>query len=101
MGDRRDPREHPEAIFLAEAFTRPRVMQRLAKVGFTSRTPTSRGGSRRGSCASTSPSSHATVDYFRPNAWPNTPDILTEQLQTGGRAMFASRAVLAATLSPS
>ena len=41
-----------------------------------------------------------TVDFFRPNAWPNTPDILTEQLQTGGRAMFAVRAILAATLSP-
>jgi len=42
-----------------------------------------------------------TVDFFRPNAWPNTPDILTEQLQTGGPTMFASRAALAATLSPS
>ena len=41
-----------------------------------------------------------TVDYMRPNVWPNTPDILTEQLQTGGRAMFAIRAILAATLSP-
>ena len=40
-----------------------------------------------------------TVDYFRPNAWPNTPDILTEQLQHGGRAVFVSRAILAATLS--
>jgi starch synthase (maltosyl-transferring) len=42
-----------------------------------------------------------TVDYFRPNAWPNTPDILTEQLQTGGRPVFVTRAILAATLSPS
>jgi starch synthase (maltosyl-transferring) len=42
-----------------------------------------------------------TVQHFRPNAWPNTPDILTEQLQTGGRPAFISRAVLAATLSPS
>jgi len=42
-----------------------------------------------------------TVDFFRPNAWPNTPDILTEQLQHGGRAAFVNRAVLAATLSPS
>jgi starch synthase (maltosyl-transferring) len=41
------------------------------------------------------------VDWFRPNAWPNTPDILTEQLQHGGRAAFVSRAILAATLSPS
>jgi len=42
-----------------------------------------------------------TVDYFRPNAWPNTHDILTEQLQSGGRSAFVMRAVLAATLSPS
>ena len=42
-----------------------------------------------------------TLDYFRPNAWPNTPDILTEQLQTGGRPAFVIRAILAATLSPS
>ena len=47
----------------------------------------------RGSCASTSPSSPTrTVDYFRPNFWPNTPDILTEQLQHGGRPTFVSRA---------
>ena len=42
-----------------------------------------------------------TIDFLRPNAWPNTHDILTEQLQTGGRAGFVSRAILAATLSPS
>jgi starch synthase (maltosyl-transferring) len=53
-----------------------------------------------GSCASTTPTSPTrTVDYYRPNSWPNTPDILTEQLQHGGRAMFVSRAILAATLS--
>ena len=67
----------------------------------TSRTRTSRGASRGGSCGTYFEDlATRTVDYFRPNAWPNTPDILTEQLQTGGPAMFAIRAILAATLSP-
>ncbi len=94
--------EHPETVFLAEAFTRPRVMERLAKVGFNQ-------SYTYFAWRQTAPElseyftelGSRTLDYFRPNAWPNTPDILTEQLQTGGRAVFVSRAVLAATLSPS
>ncbi|MET0987735.1 MAG: alpha-1,4-glucan--maltose-1-phosphate maltosyltransferase [Steroidobacteraceae bacterium] len=91
----------PEAIFLSEAFTRPKVMHRLAKLGFTQSytyypwrntkqeltnyfTELCRGPGR---------------EYFRPNTWPNTPDILTEYLQIGGRAAFMTRFVLAATLS--
>ncbi len=94
-------REHPEAIFLAEAFTRPRVMERLAKVGFNqSYTYFTWRQSSWELRQYFEDLATRTVDFFRPNAWPNTPDILTEQLQTGGPAMFASRAVLAATLSP-
>ncbi|MGI9052139.1 MAG: alpha-1,4-glucan--maltose-1-phosphate maltosyltransferase [Ilumatobacteraceae bacterium] len=94
--------EHPEVIFLAEAFTRPRVMERLAKIGFNqSYTYFTWRQSSWELRQYFEDLSTRTVDYFRPNAWPNTPDILTEQLQTGGRAMFTSRAALAATLSPS
>ena len=102
VGDRHDPREHPEAMFLAEAFTRPRVMERLAKVGFNqSYTYFTWRQSAWELRQYFEELSTRTVDYMRPNAWPNTPDILTEQLQTGGPAMFAIRAILAATLSPS
>ncbi len=94
--------DHPEAIFLAEAFTRPRVMERLAKIGFNqSYTYFTWRQSWWELRQYFEDLATRTVDYFRPNAWPNTPDILTEQLQTGGPAMFASRALLAATLSPS
>jgi starch synthase (maltosyl-transferring) len=96
-------RAHPDAIFLAEAFTRPKVMHRLAKLGFTQSytyfawrntkwelteyfTELARGPGR---------------EYFRPNVWPNTPDILTEYLQVGGRPAFMARLVLAATLAAS
>jgi starch synthase (maltosyl-transferring) len=88
-------------IFLAEAFTRPKIMHRLAKIGFTQSytyftwRPDKQGLTEYFTELSTPP----VVDFYRPNAWPNTPDILTEQLQTGGRAMFVARAVLAATLS--
>jgi len=96
-------RDYPDAIFLAEAFTRPKVMHRLAKLGFSQSytyfawrnnkhelveyfTELTRGPGR---------------DYFRPNAWPNTPDILNEYLQFGGRPAFIVRLVLAATLAAS
>jgi len=95
-------REHPEAMFLAEAFTRPRVMERLAKIGFNqSYTYFTWRQSAWELRTYFEELATRTVDYMRPNAWPNTPDILTEQLQTGGPAMFAIRAILAATLSPS
>jgi starch synthase (maltosyl-transferring) len=89
-------------MFLAEAFTRPRVMERLAKIGFnqsyTYFTWRQSGWELRTYFEELAT---RTVDFMRPNAWPNTPDILSEQLQTGGPAMFAIRAILAATLSPS
>jgi starch synthase (maltosyl-transferring) len=95
-------RSHPDVIFLAEAFTRPKVMHRLAKLGFTQSytyftwrntkhelteyfTELTRGPGR---------------EYFRPNCWPNTPDILPEALQIGARPAFMARLVLAATLCP-
>ena len=94
-------RAYPDVLFLAEAFTRPKVMHRLAKLGFSQSytyfawrntkqelteyfTELTRGPGR---------------EYFRPNVWPNTPDILTEALQFGGRPMFMIRLVLAATLA--
>ena len=94
--------ERPDVIFLAEAFTRPRVMERLAKIGFNqSYTYFTWRQSWWELRQYFEDLATRTVDYFRPNAWPNTPDILTEQLQSGGPGMFASRAFLAATLSPS
>jgi starch synthase (maltosyl-transferring) len=96
-------REHPEVIFLSEAFTRPKVMYQLAKLGFTQSytyfawkntsweireyfTELEEGGA---------------LEYFRPNMWPNTPDILNEYLQKSGRPGFMVRLILAATLGAS
>ncbi len=93
-------KDYPDAIFLAEAFTRPKVMHRLAKAGF----------SQSYSYFAWRNSKPEIVQYFRelteteareylrPNLWPNTPDILTEYLQFGGRPAFMIRLVLAATL---
>jgi len=91
----------PEAIFLAEAFTRPHVMYSLAKGGFTQSytyfTWRNTKPDLEEYCEEiTKP---PVSDFFRPNFWPNTPDILHEQLQTGGKAMFQQRVILAATLS--
>jgi starch synthase (maltosyl-transferring) len=96
-------KDHPETIFLAEAFTRPKMMQTLAKLGFN----------QSYTYFAWRNSKHELTDYvaelafgematyYRPNFWPNTPDILTEYLQRGGRPAFKIRLVLAATLSPS
>ena len=91
----------PEVIFLAEAFTRPHVMYSLAKAGFTQSYTyftwrTDKPGLQEYFEELTTP---PVSDFFRPNVWPNTPDILHEQLQTGGRAIFEQRVILAATLS--
>jgi starch synthase (maltosyl-transferring) len=96
-------REYPDAIFLAEAFTRPKVMHRLAKLGFTqSYTYFAWRNSKHEliECF-TELTQGPGREYFRPNAWPNTPDILTEYLQFGGRPAFIVRLVLAATLAAS
>jgi len=96
-------REHPEAIFLAEAFTRPKVMHRLAKLGFTQSYTyfTWRNHKHELQAYFTELASGPGKDYFRPNVWPNTPDILHEQLQTGQSAVYMARLVLAATLAAS
>ena len=96
-------REHPEAIFLSEAFTRPKVMHRLAKVGFTQSYTyfAWRNTKRELTDYLTELSRGPGREYLRPNLWPNTPDILTEHLQYGGRAAFMTRLVLAATLGAS
>jgi starch synthase (maltosyl-transferring) len=93
-------REWPDLIFLAEAFTRPRIMYRLAKAGFTQSYTYFAWRHMKGELTEyfeeiTKP---PVSDFFRPNAWPNTPDILTEYLQYGGRAAFLQRLILAATL---
>jgi len=96
-------REHPDLIFLAEAFTRPKVMHRLAKAGFTQSYTYFAWRNTRQELTDyfTELTKGPGREYFRPNVWPNTPDILTEALQYGGRAAFVSRAVLAATLAAS
>jgi starch synthase (maltosyl-transferring) len=93
--------EHPEVIFLAEAFTRPRVMEHLAKIGFTQSYTYFTWRSTKWEIESylRELTQSEMADYFRPNFWPNTPDILTDELQHGARATFLARFVLAATLS--
>jgi len=94
-------RTDPDVIFLAEAFTRPKIMHRLAKLGFTQSYTyfTWRNRKRELIEYFTELSRGPGRQYFRPNVWPNTPDILHEALQSGVRAVFAARLVLAATLS--
>ena len=96
-------REHPDVVFLAEAFTRPRVMQRLAKVGFTQSYTYFTWRNAKGEIEEylRELSQSEMVDWFRPNFWPNTPDILHETLQYGGPAAFRLRLLLAALASPS
>jgi starch synthase (maltosyl-transferring) len=94
-------REHPDAIFLAEAFTRPKIMQRLAKLGFTQSYTYFAWRDTKYEITKyfTELTRSELREYFRPNLWPNTPDILPESLQVGGRPQFMARLVLAATLS--
>jgi starch synthase (maltosyl-transferring) len=95
--------KHPEVIFLAEAFTRPKVMHRLAKLGFSQSYTyfTWRNTKEELTQYFLELTRDAGKDYFRPNVWPNTPDILPEVLQIGGRSAFMSRLTLAATLGTS
>jgi starch synthase (maltosyl-transferring) len=94
-------RERPDVIFLSEAFTRPRVMHRLAKLGFSQSYTYFAWRNTKWELTEyfTELSASDGREYFRPNAWPNTPDILTSYLQNGGRPAFMTRLVLAATLS--
>jgi starch synthase (maltosyl-transferring) len=94
--------EFPDTIFLAEAFTRPRLMQYLAKAGFTQSYTyfTWRNTKEELEEYLTELTTTEMREYFRPNFFANTPDILHEYLQAGGRPAFEARLVLAATLSP-
>ena len=92
-----------DVIFLAEAFTRPQVMYRLAKLGFSqSYTYFAWRNTKQELTDYFNELTHSEVrEYFRPNLWPNTPDILPEFLQVGGRPAFMIRFILAATLGAS
>jgi len=94
-------RDYPDVLFLSEAFTRPKIMYRLAKLGFThSYTYFAWRNSKSELTEYLKELTTTEVrEFFRPHFWPNTPDILTKELQTGGRPAFMSRFVLAATLS--
>jgi starch synthase (maltosyl-transferring) len=96
-------REHPEVIFLSEAFTRPKVMYQLAKVGFTQSYTYFAWKNAAWEITEyfTELEEGGVLEYFRPNLWPNTPDILNEYLQKSGRPGFMTRLILAATLGAS
>jgi starch synthase (maltosyl-transferring) len=93
---------HPDTVFLSEAFTRPARMHGLAKLGFTQSYTyfTWRNTAADLTAYLTELTDPAVVEYFRPNFFANTPDILHEYLQHGGRPAFRVRLLLAATLSP-
>jgi starch synthase (maltosyl-transferring) len=95
-------KKHPDTIFLSEAFTRPKMMQTLAKVGFTQSYTyfTWRNTKSELTEYLTELTQTEMKDYFRTNFFTNTPDILPEYLQRSGRPGFMIRAFLAATLSP-
>ena len=96
-------KEHGDVLFLAEAFTRPHVMYRLAKLGFSQSYTyfTWRNTKQELTDYFTELTQTEVSEFFRPNLWPNTPDILPEFLQAGGRPAFMIRLILAATLGAS
>jgi starch synthase (maltosyl-transferring) len=91
---------YPDVIFLSEAFTRPKVMYQLAKLGFTQSYTYFAWRNTKWELTQyfTELAQTEVREYYHPNLWPNTPDILTEHLQLGGRPAFMARLVLAATL---
>lgn len=93
--------KYPDVLFLAEAFTKPKMMKALAKAGFTQSYTyfTWRDSKQELTEYFTELTQTEMREYFRGNLWPNTPDILPFHLQTGGRPAFMVRGVLAATLS--
>jgi starch synthase (maltosyl-transferring) len=95
-------KEHPDVIFLAEAFTKPSMMHALGKAGFhQSYTYFTWRTSKQELIEYGNEVAHQTSNFFRPNFWVNTPDILPFHLQSGNPAIFAIRAALASTLTPS
>ncbi len=96
-------RDYPETIFLAEAFTRPKVMYRLAKLGFSQSYNYFPWRNTKSELMAyfTELTRTEVGEFFGANLWPNTPDILPEALQIGGRPTFMARLILAATLGAS
>ncbi len=96
-------REHPDLIFLSEAFTRPKVMYNLAKLGFTQSYTYFTWRTTKWELTEymLELTQGEAKEFFRPNFWPNTHDILTPQFYSGHRATFLTRAALAATLAAS
>ncbi len=94
--------KYPDTIFLSEAFTRPKMMQALARAGFNQSYTyfTWRNSKQELIEYFTELTQTEMSEYYRPNLWPNTPDILPFALQEGGRPAFMTRVLLAATLSP-
>jgi starch synthase (maltosyl-transferring) len=94
--------KYPDAIFLSEAFTRPKMMKALARAGFNQSYTyfTWRNSKQELIDYFTELTQTEMSEYFRPNLWPNTPDILPLVLQEGGRPAFMVRMLMAATLSP-
>ncbi|HEU4561660.1 MAG TPA: alpha-1,4-glucan--maltose-1-phosphate maltosyltransferase [Longimicrobium sp.] len=94
-------RDHPDVIFLSEAFTRPKMMKTLAKAGFTQSYSYFTWRNFKGELIEyfTELTQTEMKEYYRANLFPNTPDILPEFLQRGGRPAFMIRAILATTLS--
>jgi starch synthase (maltosyl-transferring) len=94
---------HPDTVFLSEAFTRPKVMRHLAKAGFSQSYTYFTWRNQAGELREylTELTKTELQEYMRPNFFANTPDILTEYLQTGGRPAFEVRLILAATLAAS
>jgi len=94
-------KDYPEVFFLSEAFTRPKIMYYLAKIGFSQSYTyfTWRYTQREFKEYLIELTRSEVKEFFRSNFWPNTPDILPEHLQYGGRPAFIMRLILAATLS--
>jgi starch synthase (maltosyl-transferring) len=94
-------RDYPDVILLSEAFTRPKLMYMLAKIGFSQSYTyfTWRNTSHELREYMHELTQTEVAEFFRPNFWPNTPDILPEHLQFGGRPAFVARLVLASTLT--
>jgi starch synthase (maltosyl-transferring) len=95
--------EYPDVILLSEAFTRPKVMNRLAKLGFTQSYTYFAWRNNKWELTEyfRELTSAPVIDFFRANLWPNTPDILTEPFQQHGLPVFKARLILAATLGAS
>jgi len=96
-------KKHPDVLFLAEAFTRPKIMHELAKQGFTQSYTYFTWRNTKAEIIEylTELTQTEQKEFFRPNFWPNTPDILPHSLQSGTESVYLQKYFLAATLSSS